>query len=1179
MPEDPDKPVRFAIAHLFTTGRDPSSDSILHFACRRYGEDTTPQINDWIVNPERKRIGGKIIRKRVWIRTGISSKEAEEKLLWEEIQGEVLSFLEGVDMVFVRNSDVATEWFERVVYKERVPPPLVDLTEMYQFFLPEKPVPYSESALIDLGEFVEARKEDRRLHKVLNGMYSMLDSILNVILSRERNATGYHQPVYSLVDWALSAEGSQPNFEALFKVASVANNIRWVEGQIGGLSYDIPVKMEEYDLIQFIKDWKPSDLVEEDREPFDESLIGAEILDQDPKDTSTRKLLQSLRFVLSFADKESEDTEQLTNGVTTVENLLGELQSHVYKISGQLQYTANSTDPQDGSKSPANYEEFSSALIKLDKCMGGIEKELGDLLHGRLFSGSATDIPPRIRKQVEASLKRTRKLRRSLSDTLQPFLTSGHNLTDKSFRRATAQVLRQFPKIGHDYFTHTNPIQDEGLRLAYKLLLSDKTKMLKNREEQRIYSRFIKSALNTGGPYALEAGTGTGKTLGYLIPGCEHLRKNKERQVVVATATINLMDQIVTKEWTTLTSQRGSLYHDLSIAILKGKRNYLCISALKRLFDALNSVENKQGKPQRESKLVHLDDRFAWLYLFQVLTRKKGQWDNVGDFTKKYPRIAEKFEADLDAESACKPKLCRMGKNCSYPQAVRRAQFAHVLITNHHKLTKLQDEIQKRASVCIIDEADQFPDNLRSASSESLLKKDVMDFVRRVAGTRNRRGFVHILQDGLEKTQARRMNGAGQSFEKPLDILKEIDESCRQVKECLWNSTKESDNIKEKRWKELPLDHKNALNDILKDLDRQFSTIELGFRQILQFDPIIFRVEESEFFDRVNRYIYDAEEFGGITKSLVVAIPDNEFVVTYRQKSYDWTITKMPFSIANEVKNIMRSFETVVLTSATLYVDKTLNLLLLELLGDEESKDIFVADSKIMSPFNYDRQVRGASAPFIVEYNYRYSNEKWRQDISTTIALQSVALDGRTMVLFNSWNEMQAMYDCINPVLQKFEIPLLLQDRVGSSEAIIQEFAGLEESVLFGTSRFWSGVDFPGPTLSQLMIVRLPNKDLGNPLVKEREERWRRDTFWDLWYAQNTRRRLRQGFGRLIRKREDRGLFIVLDSRMVTHHKMIAHQKAIPVKLYSDYNGSSPLVTLRFRNFGKRFLHFFGIDL
>ncbi len=241
MSENSHKPVRFAIAHLFTTGRDPSRDSILHIACKRYSEDSSPQINDWIVNP------GETIKKRVWMRlykrTGISTKQAKDAPLWDEIRDKVLSFLEDIDVIFVRNSDIAAEWFEGIVYRDITAPTLVDLNEMYQFFLPEKSVPYSDIELINLGKSMRVSEGDHKLYKVLSGMIGILDRILKVVLSREEINTKTYHPVYSLFAWALSVDENQSSFHALYKVASVANRIEWSEGQILGLSFDIPDKI------------------------------------------------------------------------------------------------------------------------------------------------------------------------------------------------------------------------------------------------------------------------------------------------------------------------------------------------------------------------------------------------------------------------------------------------------------------------------------------------------------------------------------------------------------------------------------------------------------------------------------------------------------------------------------------------------------------------------------------------------------------------------------------------------------------------------------------------------------------------------------------------------------------------------------------------------------------------
>ena len=839
------------------------------------------------------------------------------------------------------------------------------------------------------------------------------------------------------------------------------------------------------------------------------------------------------------------------------------------------------------------YEELHDLYLELEVCLAEIEDQLKVLSEEKLFqvllNSSDRKLIQLISQWVNEASERSSKLIKLLPDSFTQLPEPNTSYQSSSVRQSVVALFRDLRKLNGEYLTSTKPIQNEYSELSFQRVFSGEG--FEKRDEQKKYARFITEAINTSGMYAIEAGTGTGKTLGYLIPICEHLRMNKERQVVVASSTINLMEQIVHKEWKTITSPQALLYDKLEIATLKGKRNYLCASAVKTLFIVLNPHEEGEDRSQNDRAAIRSYDRIAWIYLFQILTRNRGQWDNEDEFAEKYSRIAQEF--DLNAEKVCQ---CGTKSNCSYPLALRRAKDADVVITNHHKLASFEEEIKQRTSVCIIDEADQFPDNLRSALRECISKSEVLDFTRRVGiGTENRRSFIQVFRDSLtanfsrklpsqiretlprklldqiEKHLSERSAINLETFHKLLSHidrntrdfiggllhnLEKIEKSCNRLHICLRDSTMVSEDDCDKRWDDLWQTDKDVLKTTLDDIVIHFRIIKNEFEDILlhgQDDnkPIVLKPESL---GRMKRYVNDAVEFGGIVESLIAAISDDVFIVTYSQKSHDWRITKMPFSIGNNVKNVMRSFETVVLTSGTLYVDKSLDLLLLELLDYGASINPFVADLNIPSPFSYDQQVNGAIGRFVYpEFKSGQPNEEWRRKVLKTIALQSVALDGRTLVLFTSWDEMQDMYERIHPVLREFGIPLLLQNRRGSSEAIIQEFAGLEESVLFGTGRFWAGVDFPGKTLSQLIIVRVPNKSLGDPLVKERRERWREDNiFWDLWYRPNTRRKLRQGFGRLIRSRKDRGLFIILDRRILGG-KMIAHQEAIPVELKSDF--------------------------
>ena len=815
--DDSDKPLSIAIAHLFTTGRDTSRDVILHIACRRHQQGVNPRAKDWIVNP------GRNVTRRVYRRTGISTKESSEKPSWEEIRCNVLSFLDGVDVLFIYDTRSEARWFLDVVYKGIAIPVIVDLLEVHKFFLPEGSPPYSDSAIINLGEQAPQGKGDRKVHEVLNGMYGMLDSILKAILSPERihrkdGAIGVYFPVYSLLDWALTVEGAPPAYEAILEVASEAARIRWEADQIEGVYYDTPKKLEEDELLRFIENWKPPNLLKENRKPYNDDSMGGHIRKRYQDDKSTRLLLQVLDLASQPTKAEGETTNRVEYTLQEIKKKLQTMRGYMFDTLSRLYYIKDAKDISDHpSRYYRKHDELRSICQGLAACLEEIKNQFVIVLKNdlsQILRGASYDEHLRLicEEGINRSSRQAGRLRRSLLDVMDQFQEPDIFRSGQAISRTIEPFFKELGKLNREYFASTIPIQDEYVDSSFELLYSDKR--FNKRSEQRSYAQFFSEAIRLGGLYAAEAGTGTGKTLGYLIPASEHLRINKRRQVVVATATINLMDQIVNKDWRTLTSPKGSLYRDLQIVTLKGKRNYLCITELKRIFFDLVADKKKDDEAGRVDAPFVAEDRLAWFYLFQILTRKNGQWDSPTEFNRKHPRIAKEYS--VDAETACRPNLCWMGTDCIYPQAVRRAQYAHVVITNHHKMVNLDDEIKERASVCIIDEADQFPDNLRSALSESISKDEIRDFILRVSRTRTgkRRGFVQVLREEL-KTEL-----AGRKLKEELadDLFRsliKIENSSIRIFNSLQHTTYGSENEREKRWKDLTLSEQHAINTVL----------------------------------------------------------------------------------------------------------------------------------------------------------------------------------------------------------------------------------------------------------------------------------------------------------------------------------------------------------------------------
>lgn len=673
------------------------------------------------------------------------------------------------------------------------------------------------------------------------------------------------------------------------------------------------------------------------------------------------------------------------------------------------------------------------------------------------------------------------------------------------------------------------------------------------RQEQVRFASFCTDAINNHGSYVAEAGTGTGKTLGYFIPACEHARLNPASQVVIATSTKNLMRQILDKEWHTLQRMPQALYRDLEVAQLKGKQNYLCLSALRQLFLA-GRAEYRRGDAAV---------RLSWLYLFLVLMRDEGRWEGApAGFEQKFTRLRE-FALSANAQEACVRGLCSLGLSCVYPRALERARKANIVITNHHKLATLDDAISERKSVCIVDEADLFPDNLRGAVTIEINRFRLWRFLRQALGTRQRRGFVRILEERLEGERGRDPDRQG-----VLEALKRIQRTCYEIGSLL-------DAIGSigpargfgMRWDDMAGDEREQLDAALSQLKHGLETLEYLWTRIADSKRYAKGDgQELKWQQRERRSVQQnlnmVRELSADVAELATGFPCEDHTYVFHRLQRRWSIQKVPFDFAESAQPgsdfvaglKKRDKGTVIFTSATLYVDGKLDLFCRELFNDDRGSRHFRGVARFDSPFNYPRQVGGAVAAFLPSFSYSAGGTRarpravsWKDEVARTIALLTVAAAGRSLVLFTNTQEMRDIYERVLPVLEGHDIELLLQS--GASRSATETFAAVEQSVLMGVNRFWTGVDFPGPTLSQVIVVRLPNPSLGDPLVKHRRQYWDQGTFWNSWYGPTTRLMLRQGFGRLIRRQSDAGVFVLLDPRIVTNRNMQRHAEVLPVGL------------------------------
>ena len=654
----------------------------------------------------------------------------------------------------------------------------------------------------------------------------------------------------------------------------------------------------------------------------------------------------------------------------------------------------------------------------------------------------------------------------------------------------------------------TEPVRPQAVRDAFTWLRSEAK--LEPRPAQDAYAAFAAKAMSEGGVFALEGGTGTGKTLGYLIPALLYAKANPGAQVFVATATKTLQGQLVSAEIPRLT-RRGGLFGGMTAAVLKGRSNYLCAGALldeyPRCFADSGSVA----------------DRLSWIHLYLVATRAEGETEAVRPESVNRKVLWALLE-EVRADRYC-GRECSGGPDCIPARAEAAALRANVVVANHHKLALLPSVFGGNGAVCVVDEADRFPDNARSAWGREIAERDLRRmFVTRFRGRRQRRGAIEVVEE------------VGEGIVSPSDLgaieagVNRLEDLLARPKQILNHKLYPGDGaLAEQRWRSMRPDQaKEELVETLVEIAGTLRTLSSRWVRVAD----VLKGEagpRASAQKRAARYAEELEEAAGAVERIVKAYPTDDQVHTFELgRGRSWCVRAVPYRIGKDLEeHVHGRFRAMLYTSATLYVSEETGHFRHEL----DRAEPFTNELRVGSPFDYEKQCCGAILGYLPKYDYRAPDEekeRWEASVAKAIVQLSVAMNGRTLVLFTSTRDMERAYERAAPAIEQHEIVALLQQGTGAYEADL--FRRTVHSVLFGVDRFWTGVDFPGETLSLVVIVRAPNPNLSAPLVEHRQHVLG-DRFWETYYEPTARLKLRQGFGRLIRRESDSGGVVVLDSR------------------------------------------------
>ncbi len=651
-----------------------------------------------------------------------------------------------------------------------------------------------------------------------------------------------------------------------------------------------------------------------------------------------------------------------------------------------------------------------------------------------------------------------------------------------------------------------------------------------DRRCQRDMAAYIADGYNDGGVQLLEAGTGVGKSFAYLVPALHWARVNGER-TVVSTNTINLQEQLVGKDLPLLRRALGDDEYAPTFALLKGWRNYLCLSRL-------NLAVASQRTLLEQDKLDELLGIAEWAghtgdgTLSDLpVTPSAEVWDEVS------------AEADL-----CTRLKCTHFDKCFLFRARRRAAEADVVVVNHHLLAadlsvrQAQDNWEEAAVLppyrrLVLDEAHHLEDVAASHLGIQVSSRAVRRLLSRFE--RNGRGLAPTLAYELS-ARSDMLSRAS------LDLLRErllpALADARRASEAMFLRLLER--LETAPAGQLRLDHDFATDEIWdQGLALELDATLLAFRALREtVETIADRLAESEETERGASILQELRAVmrrldavsDGLNRTLRPAGGGTPTVrwLERTARGPQLNLSAVPLDLAPVLRALLFDrLETVVLTSATLAAGGDFAFLesRLGLAGDDTPVTVREA---FPSPFDYPSQcVFGIPSDLPEPREDEHAHATAVVQVVTDLAYAS---DGGMFVLFTSHASLRKAAHEVRAVLGT-RWPILVQGEA-PRDVLLRRFRAAENAILLGTDSFWEGVDVPGRALRTLILNKLPFKVPSEPLTAARLERLAEegmDGFMN-YLLPHAALKLKQGFGRLIRSRQDMGVVVLLDSRVVT---------------------------------------------